>query len=64
MKKVFIIAGEASGDLYAKEIIKKLQNNNIEVFAMGSKNVQETQEEGHRYFCLPHGIDCSMCKRR
>ena len=43
MKKVFIIAGEASGDLYAKEIIKKLQNNNIEVFAMGSKNVQETQ---------------------
>ena len=32
MKKVFIIAGEASGDLYAKEIIKKLQNNNIEVF--------------------------------
>ena len=43
MKKVFIIAGEASGDLYAKEIIKKLQNNNIEIFAMGSKNVQETQ---------------------
>ena len=43
MKKVFIIAGEASGDLYAKEIIKKLQNNNIEVFAMGSKNVQETK---------------------
>ncbi len=42
MKKIFVIAGEASGDLYAKEIIKKLQNNNVEVFAMGSKNVQET----------------------
>ena len=28
MKKVFIIAGEASGDLYAKEIIKKKKVSN------------------------------------
>lgn len=42
-KKILIVSGEESGDMYASEIIKKIENENFfDIYAMGSSKVKET----------------------
>ena len=42
-KKILIIAGEESGDMYGANIIQKLsKNQNITFYAMGSSKMQMT----------------------
>ena len=43
-KKILIIAGEESGDMYAADIIKNLsKDNDIEFFGMGSHKMKQTK---------------------
>ncbi|MBH32623.1 MAG: lipid-A-disaccharide synthase [Gammaproteobacteria bacterium] len=42
-KKILIVSGEESGDMYASEIIKKIESENFfDIYAMGSSKVKET----------------------
>tara|TARA_B100000029_G_scaffold467961_1_gene504580 strand:+ start:817 stop:1941 length:1125 start_codon:yes stop_codon:yes gene_type:complete len=42
-KKILIVSGEESGDMYASEIIKKIENQNLfDIYAMGSSKVKKT----------------------
>ena len=44
IKKIIIVAGEESGDMYASEIINDLsKNRNLKFFAMGSNKVKKTK---------------------
>ena len=44
IKKIIIVAGEESGDMYAAEIINDLsRNKNLKFFAMGSNKVKKTK---------------------
>ena len=45
-KKIIIVAGEESGDMYASKIIDNLSsNNNIKFYGMGSSKMKNTKAQ-------------------
>ena len=51
MKKIFIVTGEASGDLLASKAISNLNqiNSNIEYLSVGGENLKKSMKSSPEY---------------